>query len=345
MEKIQLAFEPKSVNEPSPNEVAAILKSNRRYKNLGFNCRYPGLDVLSKFAESTENLNLQSISFEIPLGSVKFPKLKSLELGEEVPSRIVDTIFAGVEHGSIEKLAIHCDITDSIISYFKKHNNITELTFNQKMCRMFESQNVNYMRNQKIKKVYIMNNFYVDASDVMKRNIKSFIHSQLPTVNHVLLNLNRREMIKTAMEFPKLKILEMPFLLTFDTTNIPVNYSVAAAYFFLRFRDPEEMLLKMPNLQVLQWNFYEDFGENLEMIARTCRKLRILYFAMAEDDFEEIDVHEAYEEMIIQDQYEINTTIQLIRTDFSFKLSLDMVQDWYCFQLLFKLLRLWKKKK
>jgi hypothetical protein len=329
MRKIYLKFEPTTVNEPTPEAVGAILKSDRKYRKLKFDCRYPSLEVLEKFAGTVEVLKLEGISYEYTMGEVKFPKLKSLKIGEDIPSRVVDKIFGGVEHGNIKKLSIFCEFTPSIANFLKNYHGIIDLMLNKHLHPMFDSANIETL---KLSKAILWFNFYRNIDEVKKNNIKKFLKSQEPSLVHVehfpfLSAPDQLEMLIAIMNLSNLKVIELNTLLqsSINFASIPISTSIEAVR--LNTLQPKPLLEKMPNLKILLWDFsYEEEAEEvIEMIVTTCMNLKKLYFIKDEDE-DEMEIHAAYEELKLDDELEMNREIEFILVDDDFKLKVSMVQ-------------------
>lgn len=130
MSKIRLSFICVSSTNPSPAEVTAILKSQRRYSSINFKnyCRTNinrRSQVLSSFADSVVALNVD-IDTKIGIKSTSFPKLTSLEL-VGVNSSDAGDVIEFLQNIEFEKIIITADVTPAVVNFVMAQRRLKDL--------------------------------------------------------------------------------------------------------------------------------------------------------------------------------------------------------------------------
>jgi hypothetical protein len=330
LKKIKLRFRESSSDDPSPQEVTALLNSARKYQNVNAHFRYLSnagrkLLLLERFSQSIVNLDISiernELLEKLP-PSLSFPKLKSLDVTTSAQI-IVKLLQAS---SKLEKLAIGTENMDEeVVAYLMETESLKELTLSGGRNVLFSKHSMKESKF-KLKALTIKYSRYIKTEEISEQariNFETFVGQSADTLKSFQFDVWCFEDITLA--FNKMPALEHLIVQSYSEPPIPLktsklepNKTIKSFKCYTLDYIPKkvELLACLTNLEILTVGWIDE--SDFEWIARnipTLKQLCISYWHPRTQQRALKDAEECYN-MMKESALSINRNIGISHSRF-----------------------------
>lgn len=328
MKKIKLNFRETFHNNPSTQEVTAVLQSERQYQNVDTIFNYLAnvgrkLLLLQRFSPSIIDLEfvfVRNVDDFLP-PNLSFPKLKTLKAHGSDSVRFNATMIR--DSTDIEKISIDMwTIRPELISCMMQKTKLKELKFSRVRNTLFENHSLENAQF-KLNCFSLKNeNYGYQPSIHARANFNRFVLQMADTLKSLEIDDCFSDTINLVLN--QLPVLER-FHIVHLCGIVDIQYNPNERVKEFRFRHFDslevfhQILLCFTGLEMLKVKYIDN--EDLEMIVRNMKTLKNLQF---ESWIEDIDVENINDLESVQDVYDqlkaedatINGNIEISISDF-----------------------------